>query len=97
MSKQTAKDEIENLLKLARSEWSEDKKLSKRYVELALKIAKRNQVKIGNKKFCKKCLAAFIPGKTVKIRKSGENILYICECGSVKKFKITGKRKSLKV
>jgi ribonuclease P protein subunit RPR2 len=88
MSKQVAVEEIEKLLKLARSEWSSDKKLSKRYVELALRIAKRNQVKIGNRRFCKKCLSIFIPGKNLKIRKSGENILYICECGNIKKFKV---------
>ncbi len=97
MSRQIARDEIERLSKLARNEWNADKKLSKRYIELALRIAKRNQIKIGNKKFCKKCLTVFIPGKTLKIRKSGENLLYICECGSVKKFKIIGKRKTFKV
>ncbi len=84
MSKQLAREEIEKLLKLSKTE--KDEKLSRRYVELALKIAKRNQVKIGNRRFCKKCLSIYIPGKTVKIRKTKNALVYECKCGSVKKF-----------
>jgi RNase P subunit RPR2 len=83
MQKQLAREEIEKLLQLAKK--TKDEKLSQRYVELAFKIAQRNQVKIGNRRFCKKCLRIFNAQNT-KIRKTKKSIIYTCKCGSTKKF-----------
>ncbi len=84
-----ARERIEILLGLARKMWGEDKNLSKRYVQLARRIAMRHRIKLSSWLFCKKCGAVFIHGKTVKARQSPgkKMVLYIClECGAVKKF-----------
>ncbi|MBI5228610.1 ribonuclease P, partial [Candidatus Micrarchaeota archaeon] len=60
-----ARKRVETLLSLAKEMWEKDKTLSKRYVQLARKIGMRHQLKLGNKRFCKKCDTIFIPGKTV--------------------------------
>ena len=84
-----ARKRIETLLALAKGMWDKDKKLSKRYVQLARKIGMRHQIKLGNKLFCKKCDAVYLPGKTVKVRTSAKEkmVVYVClECGAVRKF-----------
>jgi len=84
-----ARQRIETLLGLAKKMWRVDKLLSRRYVRLARKIAARHRIKLGNKLFCKKCNAVFIPGRTLRVRQSPKHktVLYVClECGSVRKF-----------
>jgi ribonuclease P protein subunit RPR2 len=84
-----ARQRIQTLLELARQKWPSDKALSRRYVSLAKKIAMRHRVKLGNRLFCKKCGVVFVPGRTVRVRKSAKQkaVLYICqECGAARKF-----------
>jgi len=79
--KKTALDRIEWLFKFAR----ENKKLSRRYVELAVKIAKKYNVRIPYKReYCRKCYALWVPGKNVRVRTDRKNkrVVYTClECG----------------
>ncbi|MCX6767500.1 MAG: ribonuclease P [Candidatus Micrarchaeota archaeon] len=84
-----ARGRISELLELAKQMWGNDKKLSRRYVQLARKIAMRHRIKLGNRLFCKKCGAVFIPGATVRVRQSPRQkmVLYTCtECGAVRRF-----------
>ncbi len=64
-----AKERIEILLNLARTEVRKNLERAKRYVELARKIGKRYNVRLtrGQKdSFCKKCNVPLIPGFTMK-------------------------------
>ena len=84
-----AQERINVLLELAKKMHSRDKELAERYVSLARKIGMRHRIRIGNKRFCKKCNSIWIPGKTLKVRASRKNklVLYVClNCGAVKKF-----------
>jgi len=85
-----AKERIEKLLTMAEKIHKEDPELARRYVELALKVARKNRVRIPKKwkyRFCKKCFSWWVPGETVIIRlkpRPKPHILYICTvCGSV--------------
>lgn len=87
-----AEQRIEVLLELAKKMFSRDKVLAKRYVVLARRIGMRYRIRIGNKRFCKKCNSIWIPGETVKVRASKRNklVLYVClNCGAVKRFGYT--------
>jgi len=84
-----ARQRIATLLELAETMWERDKALSKRYVRLARRIAMRHRIRLGNALFCKKCDSIFVPGRTVKVRKSASRgaVLYVCmECGAARKF-----------
>lgn len=88
-----ARGRIKKLLALAREMLDEDEKLSKRYVELARKLAKRHRVKLGSKLFCKECGVIFIPGKTLKVRVSKGVPIYVClKCGAAHRVS-TAKKK----
>jgi len=84
------------LLLMAAAIYSEDLALSKRYVQLARKIAMRHRIPLGSKSFCKKCNAVFIPGKTLKVRVSPTKkaVVYICLiCKAEKKFPYVREKK----
>ena len=83
-------ERIYRLFELAEAE--KDKKLAKRYVELARKIGTRNRVRIPQelkKKFCKKCGAFLKQGVNSKIRVTKSYLCITCEeCGIVKKISV---------
>ncbi|MFH1442972.1 MAG: ribonuclease P [Candidatus Micrarchaeota archaeon] len=84
------------LLLMAAGIYTEDPALSKRYVQLARKIAMRHRIPLGSKSFCKKCNTVFIPGKTLKVRvaPSKKAVVYICQnCKSEKKFPYASEKK----
>lgn len=59
--KEIANERIEILLNLSREESLKNSDLARRYVELAVKIAKHCNVRLGKRKmlFCKKCFTYF--------------------------------------
>ncbi len=86
-----ALERCEYLLELAKQMWKKDEKLSKRYVQLARKIAMRHRLKLGRRKFCKKCNAVFIVGETLKVRISTKEkaVIWKClQCENVVRFPI---------
>ncbi|MFH0972214.1 MAG: ribonuclease P [Candidatus Micrarchaeota archaeon] len=77
------------LLKMAAEIYDSDKALSKRYVQLARRIAMRHRIPLGSKLFCKKCSTIFIHGKTLKVRiaPSKKAVIFICNnCKAEKKY-----------
>ena len=81
-----ARERIRKLLRMARENLEKDGKLSKRYVELAKRIAMRHRIKLGNKLFCKKCGTVFVQGKTLRVRVSNKIPVYVCAaCGAAGK------------
>ncbi len=86
-----ARERIEILL--SRAEKERDSVLAKRYVDLALRIAKKYRVRIPKRwkrRFCKKCHAFWHPGENLLVRlvkKPHPHVLYIClECGRKYRF-----------
>jgi len=78
---QIAMQRCQYLLELAKQTWKNDKSLANRYVELARKVAMRHRLKLGRRKFCKKCNAPFIAGETLKVRISSKEKCVIWKCG----------------
>ncbi len=89
-----ALDRIYVLFKLAKK----DKKRSKKYVGLALKIGKRNRVRIPQelkKSFCKNC-HSYLDSKNSKKRIQKTMLKVMClECNTVKKIGLKQKRKKM--
>jgi len=82
-----AKQRIKELFKLAVDMFSEDSKLSNKYVKLARKIAMKFKVKLTSlqrRKFCKHCYSFLMPGKNCTVRTTGKTITYTCK--TCKKF-----------
>lgn len=82
-----ALERIYRLFELA----SKNESYSKKYIELALKIARKNKVVIPKElkaKFCKKCFS-YWNGSNVRIRKRPEYINYTCEnCKAIKRVSL---------
>ena len=70
-----ARERCAKLLSMANAA---DEKTAKRYVSLARKIAMRHRLKLGRRKFCRKC-GALLEGKA-KVRLSAESktVIYAC-------------------
>jgi ribonuclease P protein subunit RPR2 len=88
-----AEERVGILLKLARDVVRSDPPLSKRYVELAQRIAMRSGVRLGpeRKQFiCKYCKSPLVPGVNCRVRvrtEHGTHVVVTClECGSMKRY-----------
>lgn len=88
--KRIARERIEILLSEAEGVAREYPERAKRYVELAIRVAKKNKVRIPRRykyRFCKKCFAWWVPGRNVVVRlvsRPKPTIVYKClECGRI--------------
>lgn len=82
-------DSIQKLFVLARKESKKRPTLAKKYVALARKLAKRNNISLKKfkKKFCKKCNIYFVPGRNCKVRLSKGKISIKClGCGTYARY-----------
>ena len=65
---------------------------AKRYVSLARRMSSRHKVSIPIKwrrRFCKKCSAFWVPGRTCSVRKRAGRLVYTClDCKSVRRFEV---------
>jgi len=80
---------IEKLFIFANKESKKRPKIAKKYVALARKLAKRNNISLKKyrRKFCKKCDTYFVPGKNCKIRLSKGKLSIKClECGHYARY-----------
>jgi len=91
--RQIAEERVDILLKLARQTAKSNAALSRRYVEMAQRIAMRSGVRLGpeRKQFiCKECGSALVPGLNCRVRvraEHGTHIVMTClECGSTKRY-----------
>ena len=89
-----ALERIYRLFELASKEFSKHPERSRRYVELARAVGKRNNVRMPPElkiKFCKNCNSFLKKGKNAEIKKEGSLIIVKCkECGFERK---TGKKR----
>ena len=88
-----AEERIDILLRLAKDALRADPSLSKRYVELAHRIAMRSGARLGpeRKQFiCKNCKSLLVPGVNCRVRvraEQGTHVVVTClECGSTKRY-----------
>ncbi len=89
-----AKGRIDYLLGLARQKWVQAPALSRRYVQLARKIAMRHRIRLGNRLFCKECNAPFIHGRTVKSRTIRGSVKWVCTaCGGSRTVAAKGQKR----
>ena len=87
--KELAEKRIKKLFKLADKVLISKPSLSKRYVFLARQISRKTQTKIPielKRAFCKKCNLLLKKSKT-RIKKGLKT--HICECGAIRRFKIS--------
>ncbi len=84
-----ALERIYRLFELAGKEFPKNPERSRRYVQLARAIGKRNNVRIPlelKTKFCKKCSSFLVKGKNADIENEGNITVVKCrECGFVRK------------
>ncbi len=83
------RERISRLFSLAKQNFSEHPKRSKRYVQLARKLSTRYLVRLSPEQktiFCKECNAFLVPGKNLQVRLRDKKIERKClACGNVKK------------
>lgn len=98
-TKSIARERMEILLELAKEKLKSDKKMSRRYVQLARLIAMRYNVPLPQKWkpwLCKECGTLMAPGVncTVRIsRKGGIHRLIVCgECSAEKRKPLRPKK-----
>ena len=81
--KKIAEERIDILLDLAKKEFKKNKERSKRYAELARKIALRYNIRLDKatkNQFCKNCFYLFIPGKTFQTRLESKTKTIVIKC-----------------
>ncbi len=91
--RQIAEERVDILLRLAKDAVRSDPSLSKRYVELAQRIAMRSGVRLGRQRkqfICKNCKSLLIPGVNCRVRvrsEQGTHVVVTClGCGSSKRY-----------
>ncbi len=91
--RQIAEERVDLLLRFAKDAVRSDPSLSKRYVELAQRIAMRSGVRLGRQRkqfICKNCKSLLVPGVNCRVRvrsEHGTHVVVTClECGSRKRY-----------
>ena len=99
--KKIAERNIRRLLDLSFKVFPKDRELSKRYVDIALKISMKTRTRIPAeyKRFiCRKCRTILIPGVNCRFRlqpRREPHIVRTClECGRVTRFLLRKSRKN---
>jgi ribonuclease P protein subunit RPR2 len=86
-TKEIALERMEILLNLAEKYLQSDEARSRRYVELAWRIATHCRVRFPphlKRKFCRKCKTFWKPGVTCRVRlKRGVRVITCLKCGRV--------------
>lgn len=90
-----ARERIELLMKKAESTFPKDRELSRRYVELARKVAMKCPMRFPkkwNKRICRKCNSLLVPGENCRVRIYKHRIIITClECGNVRRIPLRRK------
>lgn len=94
----SALERISKLFSEADSAFSESPELSDRYVEIARKIAQKARTGIPRafkKRFCRRCGAFWMPGKTVRVRLQKQKVVYCClKCGHYARHPYVAEKKA---
>ncbi len=94
LEKKIARERIEFLLEKAHEVKGKDYELARRYVELAVKIAKKYRIRLGKRKtmFCKKCLYPY-RGDRFRVRVHKSRVIITClNCGYERRVPVKPKR-----
>ncbi len=90
--KTSVRSSIERLLDQARKAYLAGKpERSRRYVEMAFDLLKKNKAKLPKEmrnSFCRKCMLIWIPGRTVTVSYDRRNacLRVKCQCGHSKRL-----------
>jgi ribonuclease P protein subunit RPR2 len=79
--RQISLERIKTLFNQAKHEFSNDPRLSNKYVNLAKKIAMKSKIKmpsIFKRQYCKYCYSYLMQGKNVTVRTTTKTITYTC-------------------
>ncbi len=91
-AKEIALERIAELFEEAGSRFRKNRQMSRRYVELALKIAAKSGIRVPREqrsKYCKKCKNYLLSGVNAKIRtREGKVIISCLHCGSHRRILI---------
>jgi len=92
-ARQIARERIDILLRMARENVKSDPALSKRYVEMARRIAMRSGVRLGRERkqfICKNCGSLLVPGVNCRVRVRSDHetrvVMTCLACGSRKRY-----------
>jgi len=98
--RQIAEERVDILLRLAREVLKTDSARSKRYVEMAQRIAMRSGLRLGSQRkqfICKNCKSPLVPGVNCRVRlraERGTHVVVTClECGSRKRYPAVKERR----
>lgn len=87
LERKIARERIEILLNLAKSNFKTEPKFSKRYVALARRLGSRYNVAFSKRWICKKCNTLLLPGVSCTIRvRRGIRLLICTDCGATKRL-----------
>jgi len=94
--KKVALERVARLLDLATNMHERNPNLAKRYVQLAWRLKTKYTLRLPpalKRRFCKKCLSIWIPGRTVRIRIRSGTVTWTClSCGRVYRMPTTKRR-----
>lgn len=85
--KKKAEEQIRELFRQAESA---SQKLADRYVTIAWGIATKTKTPVPRelkRRFCRKCLSYFVPGRSCRVRVSKGKVVYYClNCKTFRRF-----------
>ena len=92
LQQETAKERISLLFSSAEREFRQRPDRSRRYMELASRMAMRYNVRLPQslkRKFCKECYMYMVPGSSCRVRLSNSSVIVTCSsCGRKTKHPI---------
>lgn len=99
--KRIARERIDILFTLAERVFPYDKELANRYVEIALAVQQKAQVKIPRKwkrRYCKKCHSFLVPGVNARVRLRQKRLPHVViqclECNHIMRFPYLREKKA---
>ncbi|NOZ82282.1 MAG: ribonuclease P [Euryarchaeota archaeon] len=89
LERRIARERMEILMQLAEEVFHRDRKLARRYVQLARRIAMKYNLRFPagwKRRFCRRCGSFLVPGVNLRVRCRKLRVIYTClECGHVRR------------
>ena len=99
-AKEKANLEIARLFSVAREAFSKSKIVANRLVRKARKLAMKNKIRMPRKfkrMYCKHCYYFLVPSVNLRVRTSGNKVIYYCmECKKFSRFPYVKEKKMIK-
>jgi len=91
-TKKIARERIEVLFEQAKLEYGAHPERSNRYVNIARKIAMRQRIRIDaglRRQFCHHCYSFLVPGRNMRVRVHGGNVVVTClSCNKKTRYRL---------